>query len=418
MSTNKTNDEAALAEIEQLPLQLSIFEPEPIVRPEYNIGKFAGIIFASPYAKNLREPRTLEWRVKRHDDELTASLTITPQYGMQTPTTTTLRVYLALLQIWTHIGKPQDGIVNFSARQLAAIVGWQWSGSETAKRISDHVDILKATGLTWILAYLQSNGTLERKVSNISILASADYSERKSVFKDERFNPVQRVRFNPDLVDNMLAGHVRPINYNALKAIANDSTLNLYTRIDLYLSRKNRWERRSIELFKHELGLQGKRYEKRFARHAKLKKLVEELNGVELCHGKLKVWIEDTKDGEDWKLVAIKQPRIEPKNRAVMKPTTDQEVATLLAADVIAAIKSQPRGGNPKPEVITFLCRMYPTPMIHQALSIAKADYQGKVTKSLTHVFVYELRRLVRDAKGLTWHGDIAKPRQEAGQAA
>ena len=98
--------------------------------------------------------------------------------------------------------------------------------------------------------------------------------------------------------------------------------------------------------------------------------------------------------------------------------SNDQDVAALLAADVIAAIKSQPRGGNPKPEVITFLCRMYPTPMIHQALSIAKADYQGKVTKSLTHVFVYELRRLVRDAKGLTWHGDIAKPRQEAGQAA
>ena len=106
-----------------------------------------------------------------------------------------------------------------------------------------------------------------------------------------------------------------------------------------------------------------------------MKELVDELNGVELCHGKLKVWIEDTKDGEDGKLVAIKQPLIAPKNRAVLKPSNDQEIAALLAADVIATIKSQPRGGDPKPAVIAFLCRVYPTPLIHQALSTAKADY-------------------------------------------
>lgn len=420
-STPGTEDssggDSSVVDIEQLPLQLSIFEPEPVVRPEYNIGKFAGIIFVSPYAKNLDKPRKHEWRVKRGDEEVTASLTITPLYGSTTPTTTTLRVYLALLQAWTHSGQPADGVVNFSARQLAAIIGWKWSGSDTAKRIAHHVGILKSTGLTWILSYLQANGTLERKVSDISILATADYNERKTLFKDERFSPVQRVRFNPDLVDNMLKGHVRPLNYDALRGIANDTTLNLYTRLDIYLSKKTRWERRSIELFRLELGLEGKRYEKRFARRAKLRTLIAELDGVELCHGRLKVWMEETKDGTDDKLVAVKVPRIEPKDRAVLKPVTGKEEAELLAEDVIRAIKSQPRGGNPKPEFILYICRMYPTTLIHQALSIAKADYQGKVTKTVAHVFVYELRRLVRDAKGLTWHGDVPRKAEKSQSA-
>lgn len=418
MSSEPTNttSEAALVEIEQLPLQLSIFEPEPIVRPEYNIGKFAGIIFASPYAKNLDQPRTHEWRLRRGEDEITASLTITPQYGKHTPTTTTLRVYLALLQIWTHNGQPQDGIVTFSARQLAAIIGWKWAGAATANRIANHVSILKSTGLTWIFSFLQSNGTLERKVSDISILQSAEYNERKTLFKDERFSPVQRVRFNADLVDNMLKGHVRPLNYNALKAIANDTTLNLYTRIDIYLSKKPRWERRSIELFRDELGLVGKRYEKRFARRAKLRDLIKELDGVELCHGKLKVWLEDTADGEDDKLVAVRVARLEPRDRTRLKPSNDKETAELMANDVLAELRRHPRGGTPRPEYLTYLCRLYPSDLIFQALAIAKVDYQGKVNKSLTHVFVYELRRLVRETKGLTWHKDVPRQSPDAVQ--
>ena len=419
MSINNQDNQpsqAELVEIEQLPLQLSIFEPDAIVRPEYNIGKFAGIIFVSPYSKNLDRPRMHEWRVKRGDDEITASLTITPQYGKQTPTTTTLRVYLALLQIWTHNGQPVEGIVNFSARQLAAIIGWKWAGAATANRIANHVNILKSTGLTWIFSYMQSNGTLERKVSDISILQSAEYNERKTLFKDERFSPVQRVRFNADLVDNMLKGHVRPLNYNALKSIANDTTLNLYTRIDIYLSKKPRWERRTIELFRDELGLVGKRYEKRFARRAKLRELIKELDGVELCHGKLKVWMEETKDGEDDKIVAIRVARLEPRNRSLLRPVNSQEEAEGMAFDILAELRRHPRGGNPRPEYIQYLCRLYPADLLFQAVAIAKVDYQGKVTKSLTHIFVYELRRLVREKSGLTWHKDVPRQSADAGQ--
>lgn len=54
--------------------------------------------------------------------KLSAFLTITPEYGNQTPTTTTVRVYLGMVQLWTNYGCPEDGIVRFSTRQLASII--------------------------------------------------------------------------------------------------------------------------------------------------------------------------------------------------------------------------------------------------------------------------------------------------------
>jgi hypothetical protein len=406
--------EVTLTDPNRLPLQLSFFEPEPVVRPEYNVGKFAGIIFTSPYAKNLDKPRTHEWTVPIDEGRnLNASLTITPQYGNQTPTTTTLRVYLGLVQIWTNSGRPEDGIVHFSARQLATIIGWKWNGSLTAKRIAKHISILKSTGLTWQWSYKRPKGDTEQLLSDVSILASTRYLKRELLEQEQLYTANQRVRFNPDLVDNMLKGHVRPMNYQALRSIANDTSLNLYAVLDLYLSKKRRWERRSLELLRDELKLEGKRWEKRNLRHAKLKELVKELDGVDLFNGKLKLWIEQTADKQDHKLVAVRIPRKAPKNRARLEPVTGKEEATALAEEVISVITSLPRGGNPRPEYIRYLCRMYPSHLIYRALGNAKVDYRDKVEKSVAHIFVYELRELVRAAPGLTWHGDLKREGEE-----
>lgn len=405
--------EPPIVDVDQLPLQLSFFEPTPVVRPEYNIGKFAGVIFTSPYAKNVREQRRHEWRLQRGNDELTASLTITPRLGLKTPTTTTLRVYLALLQVWTHDGLSPTGIVHFSARQLADLIGWRWGGAETSKRIYEHLEILSGTGLTWVLSYLQSDGSRERKLSDMSILASADYVERKSLFKEERFTAVHRVRFNPDLVENMLAGHVRPINYLALRSIANDTTLNLYTKIDLYLSKKPRWERRGTELFRQELGIESKRYEKKFARRAKLKQLVAELDGVDLCHGKLSVWIEPTADGTDDKIVAVKVSRVQTK-RVEIKPICELADATAIAEDILQSMRSHTGTRSTRKGFLIFLCQRYPRHLLYEALSVAKADYQN-YNKSLGAVFIWELEQRVKRDRTLTWYKDAIRRENKSG---
>lgn len=408
MEFKRSSPANALTEVEaeQLPLPLDLFEPSREVRPEYNIGKFAGVIFVSPYAKSVRETRFYSWRIREGNEQLDASLTVTPLQGHKTPTTTTLRVYLALIQVWEHQGKPETGVIQFSARQLAAVIGWRWGGAETAERLFEHLKVLSGTSLSWVLAYQRADGGLDQLYSDMSILSSADYLKRSSLFQPQKFSAVQRIRFNPDLVENMLKGHVRPLNYEAFRQIANDTTANLYTRIDLYLAKKRKWERRSLPLLRDELGLGGKRYDHRFNRHAKLKEFVRELNGVELLNGKLELTIADTADGEDYKLVARKLPRIQPKPR-LLKPVNDIEKARYLAEYVCEEIRRQPKGGSPKQGYIEFLCRLYPENLIRDALGLAKADYRDTVKKTLTHVFVSEVRRLVYE-RHLRWYSESA----------
>jgi hypothetical protein len=410
------NKNISYIDIDGLPLQLSIFEPDEIVRPDYNIGKHAGFIFASPYSKNLDKPRSHEWVVKpAENEEATASITISPQYGMKRPTTTTLRVYLALLQIWQASGQPEDGVIEFSARQLATIAGWRWGGAKMAKRISDQVRILQATGITWIWGYKQASGDLKRVVSDISILSSAEYSERKTLLKKEKFSPVQRVRLNPDLVDNMIAGHVRPINYKVFTSISNDTALNLYARLDLYLSKKTMWQRRSIGLFRDELGMDASRYDQRFARKAKLKEFVKQLDGVELCTGVLKLTIEVTSDGEDYKLVARKITNNKARRLSRVKRTVSTEDAVFTFGVVMDVLTKHPQGGKPNGDFIRYLCELYPIDIIHEALSIAKNDYHGKVKHTLTQVFIFELKQRVQKSKKYTWYNDVPKEDSKLG---
>lgn len=392
----------------QIPIDL--FEPTKEIRPEYNIGKFAGKIFASPYAKNIREIRKYQWQVVNGDRSLDASLTVTPLTGQKTPTTTTLRIFLALIQVWEHIGFPEDGIVRFSARQMCDVVGWSWAGTDTANRIYEHLKILSGTSISWVLAYQSKDGELNKLYADMSILSSASYRQRGSLFEPEKFSIVQKIRLNPDLVENMLAGHVRPMNYEAFKQIGNDTTAILYTCLDLYLHKKPKWERRSEALLSNDLGLVGKRYEKRFNRHAKLKEFVRELDGIELFSGTLRLSIEETADELDWKLVARKEKAALPKRkRPTLKPIASDGEAQLIADELIEMILRQPRSGKPNPAVIKFLCKLYPQALLRKALSVAKADYQGKIKKTLTHIFVAEVKRAVQESPDLQWYDDAPK---------
>lgn len=400
MDNSTQKESSALSGQSQLPEES--ITPNEVVRPEYNIGRFVGLIFVSPYARDVREERSYRWDIEYEGESMRASLTIVPSLGGKTPTTTTLRVFLALLQVWEHQGKPADGSITFSARHLCHVIGWRWSGRDSATRINEHLTILSRASLNWVFSFRKANGDLEQQYSDMSILQTNSYRERQNLLKSEKFMSVQQVRFNSDLVANMLHGHVRPINYRQFQRIANDAAASLYTRLDLYLSKKTHWERRALPLFREELGLAGKRYSERRIRLQRLKGFVKELDGAELLHGKLSLAIEETADGADWKLVARKIPRIDPPKRN-FKPLNSQDDAEVLAEEVIADIACRDRADVPRRGYIVFLCRMYPQSLIRRALATAKADYQGIIRTSLVRVFVFELRRMVEEA-GLKWH--------------
>ena len=281
-------------------IQLEMFDPVEITRPDVNIGRAAGRIFASPYARDLDQPKVFTWEVDTKGEKAKASLSITPLVGKKRPTTTTLKVYLALTQLWELSGKPANGEIVFSARQLAHILNWRWSGKNVANRIQEHLTILKGTQIDWLRSYSQGS-KIETKVQEMNIISDRSYVERMDSLQSELFTSQQTVILNPRIVENMLDGNTKPVNYEVFLTIKNESCANLYTLLDSYLSRKQRWERRALALIREELFLAGTRYDQRFARHEFLKRIVSELNG-KVIQGA--IILMELESGKSWLKVA------------------------------------------------------------------------------------------------------------------
>lgn len=368
--------------------QLEMFDPVEITRPDVNIGRSAGRIFASPYARDLDQPKVFTWEVDRGGEKAKASLTITPLMGKKRPTTTTLKVYLGLTQLWELAGKPENGEIVFSARQMAHILHWRWSGKNVARRIQDHLTILKGTQIDWLRSYTRDS-KVETRVQEMNIISDRSYIEREDSLRSDLFISQQTVMLNQRIVENMLAGNTKPVNYDAFLSIKNESCANLYTLLDSYLSQKRRWERRSLGLIREELFLGGTRYDQRFARHELLKRFVLELDGKELSSGKLQVWIEETKDKTDWKFVAAKIPRTLRKGRIPPKQANPSEDIPYIIEDIVEGLSQLGTVHISSTKIINVLARWYPRQMLFDVLSLLKGDYRGLINKSPIRAYMY-----------------------------
>lgn len=381
--------------------QLELFEPEEIVRPDYNIGKYATILFASPHERNLTERRTHTWEIKVGDETATAGISIHPLKDQKVPTTTTFKVLMAIIQLWRMQGSNPSGSVYFSDRQLSEVAGWPYSGV-IAKRIQEHIRVLKGTTIDWVFAFRNSK-RLERKVQQMSLVNEATYIERAETLRSERFRANHVVELNGTLVQNMLNNLVRPINYEALRQISSDASTRLYIMLDLFLASKRKWERRAAALLRQDLKYDGKRYENRGERKRTLLRLIGDLDGKELANGVLRLELAETADKTDWKLVARKEMRIKTQ-RSRVKVIMDVDDAEYLADDLLEHFRGLPKAGPPKREFMIFLCQRYPEPVLRDALSRAKADYRDTVRKSMGAVFRYELETLVKARGDLVWY--------------
>ena len=383
--------------------QLELFEPEEIVRPDYNIGKYATTLFASPYLRreSLYERRRIEFAMTLPEGQgsATAAIVIRPLKDLHVPTTTTFKVFMAIIQLWRMQGSQPNGVVYFSDRQLAEVASWAWSG-KMATRLRDHLDILHGTSIDWEFSFMREEA-LQRLESKMHLLEEVTYLERRLAFKNESFSANHQARINPTLVHNMLANKVRPINFESLRRIKSDASTRLYMLLDMFLVNKPVWQRRSKNLLMIDLGYEGKRYENRGERKRTLERLIKDLDGKELANGKLALTMEETSDRSDWKLVARKVKRIE-KKRPHLPTVRSEGEAEFLADQLIERLGI----GAPKRGFMIFLCRHYPEPVLRDAVSRAKSDYLGNVRKSIGAIFRYELKSTVDSRGDLRWYKD------------
>ena len=386
---------------------LDLFEPEEITRPELNIAKWSNVLFVSPYLKKgLYDKRTRTFEVSYDGQRVEGSLTVTPHHEMKTLTTTSYRVFLALVQIWEHQGKPADGKIVFSGRQLAQLLGWKWGGA-TAERIREQLQTLRRTGISWLRLFKGEDGETISRVDDMSILGDGSYFDAKDRLGSEKFGALHRVVFGEFVRNNLVKGITKPINYRAYLSIENEAAANLYTQIDIYLSGKNPvWQRRSLPLLYEDLGMTGKRYEQKKHRLAKLKDLVKEVDGKELSTGKLAASIETTADGTDYKLVARRVARIVKERRPPRLANPTDEIP-LIVDDIIEGLKAMDGRSKrePNPATIRTLAMWYSKALLLGVLAELCADYRGRIKKSPVQLYVAEVRRKVKEA-GREWITD------------
>ncbi len=402
-----------LSEFRQEAMQLELFEPDRIARPDYNVGRYAGWIFISPYSKEVREVRRYPFIKMVGEKEIDAEIVITPAKDHKTPTTTTLRVFLGFIQIWQNQERPEDGKILFSMRQLAHVIGWKWNGGLTAKRLREHMEILSKTSIDWIFSFSDGDDGITTIKQDFRLIDGARHVERRFMngLTDERFSQVQSVVLQHDLVKNMLAGKVRPINYEVFRGISNDTSANLYTMLDLWMAKRDVMRRRAFKLLTDDLGLEGERNKQKKHRKAWLQRFVRDLDGRDLVNGKLALSIEETADKKDYNLIARKVRRLAPRDRSYVKKINDRETAEIIAADIMETIKRHGSSGKLNTDYVIWLCERYPQDILHDAVSRAKSDYQGNVKKTLGHVFVYELKTIVQSHSTLTWYQDAPRKR-------
>jgi hypothetical protein len=381
--------------------QLELFEPSEIVRPDVNIGKWAGWIFSSPWSKGLRDAKEHTWETEVDGSKVNASIKVRPIHGRKRPTTTTFRTFLALIQLWEFLGRPVDGKITFSSRQLAKVLKLKAFSASTATRIQEQLDILANTSITWAFSFNKA-GKYEKRVSDMHMIEGVDYYEHGDFLNHEKFTKQQTVRLNPELVENMLNGKTKPINYEAYISITNDSSASLYTLLDIYLSRSLKWERRAKPLLFEDLEFGGKRYENRNIRLAKLKELKADLDGKTITTGTLVISIEKTSDGEDYKLVARKTPNPEKATHYLPRNANPKEDIPYIVDDLFEGISWV--GSIPEKERknLTRLAQVYSREMLFQVLAILKADYQGSVKTTPIKAFMH-LCHVTAHQKGVNW---------------
>jgi hypothetical protein len=300
------------------------------IRPELNVEKWS--IWQPANSRNGPRARTIEREALLPDGQkLVAKLSIgfTDKGSL---TTEEQRVYYALVRHWEDRGRPPD-FIPLSLKRLAKLLRKPW-GQKTRESLRRSLLKLRVTPFVWEQSYVEgATGKTLRLLDAFTIL-----SDLKIICREDEGHVTREAgyfRFHEAITQNLLASHTKPVLFDVVLSFKSDIAQILYTHLDLILSDKTSYERRTAELFE-DLGLEGETYRYASKRQEKLDPALKELQGVRLTTGTLTTAkLERTKDGADWKAVFRKgrgtalaaPPGAERPAEVMPLPTRDKQTA-------------------------------------------------------------------------------------------
>jgi len=274
------------------------------IRAELNIEKWS--IWQPAKSKTPPKAKVFEREITLPDgSRAKARVEIVPSVKGAL-TTEDQKTYYALIKLWEGKGRP-DNLTFLSLNQLAKLLKKKW-GTNVIKSLTDSLTRLRITHFIWKNSYYDksSGQTIEMFDPNFTILGNLRLVKRKqggNITKEAGY-----FKFHDAVIKNLLHNYTKPLLLDTVISFKSEIAQLLYTHLDLIIAGKNRYERRTEELFE-DLGLNGKEYKYLSARKRVLEKALSELQGVQLSTGVLSVAkLEKTKDSEDYKAIFQKKP--------------------------------------------------------------------------------------------------------------
>src|SRR5512135_694990 len=271
------------------------------IRPELNVEKWS--IWRPGNARTGPKERILEREIGLPDgNRVAAKLTVKPMVDGN-PTTKDQRVYYALVKHWEERGRSAD-FTPFSLQRLARLLRMPW-GQSTRESLNGSLFRLRGTLFIWEQAFEdKTTGRVLSRLDTFHLLSDLKIVRIKDEGKVNR--EVGYFRFHEQILKNLLANHTKPVLIDVVLSFRSEIAQILYTHLDLILSDKTSYERRTKELFE-DLGLEGKAYKHLSDRRRILDRALPELQGKPLTTGTITTAkLEPTKDGRDFKLVVRK----------------------------------------------------------------------------------------------------------------
>jgi hypothetical protein len=310
-------------------------EETQVVRPERNLDKWP--IWEPSNSRNAPKARLIQREVRLPDGSK-AVATVEVGFTNKGPLTTEdQKTCYALIKYWEDKGRP-EGPVYFSRQQLAKILRRSW-GSRVNSSLTASLMRLRFTPFTWERSYFDSTtrDTVER-IDTFNILSDLHLTRRST--DGPTTSETSYFQFNERMLKNLLAHYTRPVFLDTILSFKSEIAQILYTHLDLVLSDKNHYERRTKELF-DDLGLEGTAYRYPSKRAQMLEPALKELQGAAVPTGHLtQVGLEKTVDGQDFKIVVRKGRPRGPKpgaKQAAQAALFPQELPPVVAATKAAA---------------------------------------------------------------------------------
>lgn len=272
------------------------------IRPERNIEKWS--IWQPANARTAAKARTIERKITLPDGtSIVARLRIKPTVDDGNLTTADQRVYYALVKLWEEKGRC-DPFTSFSLRRLLRILKRKWNAQNKDLLIAS---LLRLRGTLFVWEEAFTDGASKRRLElldTFNILSDLKIARHRS--DGHVTTEVGYFRFHEAIIKNLLADHTKPVLFDVVLSFKNDISQIIYIHLDLVLSDKTSYERRTRELFE-DLGLEGKAYNNLSDRKRILDRALKELQGKPLTTGTITTAkLEPTKDGGDFKLVVRK----------------------------------------------------------------------------------------------------------------